>query len=125
MNNFEFLNKNFGTDYKGYYRCGWNYSPDILVWMVRFDKTVSMGWQNSIVDDETVDETFVEPLENQLDNHKAVLERYRLVVDKAQDYKILGLYRYDVLNSKERTHRVWKKIAESIKDFEVKNSTDL
>lgn len=117
MTNAEFLNKNFGTDYKGYMKCGWNYNSEILVWMVRFDKTTNAGWQNSIVDDETVDESFIDSLGNQLENHKEVCEKYRLVVDKSQNYKILGLYKYDTLNSSEKTHRVWKKVANSIKEF--------
>ncbi len=117
MKNYEFLNKNLGTDFKGYMRCSWNYNSNILVWMVRFDKTVKAGWQNSIIDNETVAEVFVEPLDNQLHNHKTVNEPYRLVVDKAQNYKILGLYKYDTLNSKEKTYRIWKKVANSIDEF--------
>lgn len=116
MTNAEFLNKNFGTNYKAWMKCTWAYD-DILVWMVRFDKTVSAGWQNIIVDENTVKEIYVKSIEKQLETHKSVDVKYRLIVDKAQNYKILGVYEYDTLNSNERTHRIWKKVANTITEF--------
>jgi len=124
MTNAEFLNENFGTNYKQWMKCGWYYDDkkEILVWMVNFNKTVSSGWQNSIVDENTITEVFVESLDNQLETHRTVLQPYRLAVDKSQGYKILGLYQYDALNSNERTFRVWKKIANSITEFYSKKN---
>jgi len=45
MTNAEFLNENFGTNYKQWMKCGWYYDDkkEILVWMVNFNKTVSSG----------------------------------------------------------------------------------
>lgn len=117
MTNAEFLNENFGTDYCGWMKCTWPYNEEILVWMVRFDKTISAGWQNTIIDENTVQEVYVDFMENQLETHREVNVKYRLIVDKSQNYKILGVYKYDVLNSKERTCRIWKKVANSITEF--------
>lgn len=117
MTNVEFLNENFGTDYKGWMKCAWPYNDEILVWMVRFDGSVSSGWYNKITSENTVEEFFVKDLSSQLVNHKNVNQKLRLAVDKSQNYKILGLYKYDTLNSNERTHRIWKKIANSITEY--------
>lgn len=117
MTNAEFLNENFGTDYKAWMKCSWKYNDKILVWMVNLDKSISAGWQNSIIDENTVHEIYVGALEHQIEGHRTVDEPYRLVVDKSQGYKILGVYKYDVLNSKERTCRIWKKVADSIAEF--------
>ena len=117
MTNVEFLNENFGTDYKGYRRCCWPYNDEILVWMVRFDGSESAGWCNKITSEKTVEEFFVKDLSCQLENHKEVQQKIRLAVDKSQNFKILGLYKYDTLNSNEKTHRIWHKIADSITEF--------
>lgn len=117
MKNYEFLNENFGTNYSGYMRCGWNYSKDILILMLRFDESVKNGWKNIIVDNETVYENYVGDLKEQLPSHYNVREDYRLLVDKANNYRILGLYKYDRLNSNERTKRIWRKVANSLGEF--------
>lgn len=121
MTNVEFLNENFGTDFKGYQRCTWRYDDNIIVWMVKLDKTILSGWQNSIIDENIVHEIYVGALEHQIEGHKTVDAPYRLIVDKAQDYKILGVYKYDILNSRERTCRIWKKVANSITEFYSQN----
>ena len=117
MTNAEFLNNNFGTNYKKWFKCSWKYNKDILVWMVNFNKTTNCGWQNVIVDSNTIYESFVCDLNEQLDSHKYVFENYRLAVDKSQNYKILGLYKYDFENSNLHTKRIWHKVAESINEF--------
>lgn len=119
MTNAEFLNLNFGTNYKQWMRCSWVYPQNhsILIWMVRFDKSVSEGWQNIIEDENTIIEKYIGDLGNQLENHKSVSESYRLSVDKSQNYKVLGLYKYDRENSDERIYRIWRKVADSIEDF--------
>ena len=116
MTNAEFLNHNFGTHYKAWMKCTWPYSADLKVWMIKFDENIRYGWKNTITNNMII-EDFVEPLENQIIPHRSFDENYRLVVDKAQDYKILGVYRYDRKNSILRTHRVWEKVSDSLKDF--------
>ena len=46
----EFLNKTFGTNYKGWMKSSWKYNLDKewSVWMVRFNKTDG-GWTNTFV----------------------------------------------------------------------------
>ena len=80
MTNAEFLNENFGTDYKAWMKCSWKYNDKILVWMVNLDKSISAGWQNSIIDENTVHEIYVGALEHQIEGHRTVDEPYRLVV---------------------------------------------
>ena len=117
MTNVEFLNENFGTGFKGYQKCKWRYDDNIIVWMVKLDKSILAGWQNSIIDENTVHEIYVGTLEDQIEGHKVVETPFRLIVDKAQGYKILGIYKYDILSSKERTCRIWKKVSDSITEF--------
>lgn len=118
MNNAEFLNNNFGTDYKDWMKCTWSYSSILKVWMVYLDGQKRYGWVNHISGDQVI-EFFVDPLEKQIPPHRYFAETYRLVVDKAQGYKILGVYQYDVKNSRLRTKRVWVKVANSLKEYEA------
>ena len=46
--NAEFLNKAFGTEYKGWQKSSWKYDDEWSVWMVRFGKTDG-GWNNTFV----------------------------------------------------------------------------
>lgn len=117
MTNAEFLNRNFGTHYKAWMKCRWYYTPDLAVWMVHFDDgNVRLGWVNSIVGN-TVIENFVDPLEKQISAHRDFEENYRLVVDKAQKDKILGVYQYDKEHSDKRRRRIWIKVANSLEEF--------
>ena len=117
MTNAQFLNENFGTNYNGWMRCSWKYDYKMLVWMVSIDGKVRKGWENVIRDENTVDEIYVWGLDEQPEIYKTVEEPYRLVVDKHQDYKVLGVYEYDALNSDEKSHRIWKKVANSLTEF--------
>lgn len=116
MTNAEFLNKNFGTNYKAYMKCTWPYQQNLKVWMIEFDGKIRYGWENVVLENK-ITETFVEPLENQISSHRDFSETYRLVVDKAQNYKILGVYKYDEANSIKRTYRIWNKVASTLEEF--------
>ena len=113
--NAEFLNQAFGTNYKAWMKCGWNYGEDTIVWMIPFDDKVRDGWKNTIVDENTVREDFVGHEWDKLPAHKH-LEKYRRIVVKKEEgrYIILGLYRYDFENSVERNKRIWIKISDEI-----------
>ena len=52
-NHADFLNKTFGTHYKGWFRCTWNYQNNPYVWMVRFNNSVD-GWTNTFITDRVV-----------------------------------------------------------------------
>ena len=115
--NAEFLNKTFGTDYKAWMKCSWDYDRDTIVWMVELDNKVRKGWRNTIVDANTVREEYVGLESDKLDSHVS-LEKYRRIVVKKERrlgrYVILGTYRYDFQNSSERNKRFWIKISDEI-----------
>ena len=46
--NAEFLNKAFGTNYKGWQKSSWKYDEEWTVWMVRFNKE-NGGWTNTFI----------------------------------------------------------------------------
>ena len=115
--NAEFLNEAFGTDYKAWMKCGWDYDPETIVWMVELDDKVRQGWVNTIVDENTVREDYVGNEAAKLVTHKKLKNYKRIVVKKERDYGryiILGLYRYDFENSIERTKRIWIKVSDEI-----------
>lgn len=116
MNNAEFLNNNFGTNYKAWMKCRWYYSSALAVWMVDFDGSVKKGWQNKILDGKIL-EHYVDDPNKQLEFHKDFSELYRVAVDKSQNYKILGVYKFDEKNSIKRTKRIWIKVADSLEAF--------
>ena len=118
MTNAEFLNRNFGTNYVKWMKCTWQhpYYHKLKVWMIEFDGNVRYGWKNTVLNNSIV-ERFVEPLSHQIPAHRSFSETYRLVVDKSRNYKILGVYKYDRINSDLRTKRIWIKVADSLNNF--------
>lgn len=119
MTNAEFLNENFGTNYKAWMKCLWSYSFDLKVWLLAFDGEIRYGWKNIILGDK-VFECYVGSDEVKLPTHKDFNENYRLVVDKAQNYKILGVYKYDKEKSDKNIQRIWIKVANSLDEFKLK-----
>ena len=47
-------------------------------------------------------------------------EDYRIIVDKKQDYKILGVYKLERTNPNVLKHRIWIKVADSLEEFSHK-----
>lgn len=120
MTNAEFLNKNFGQNYKQWMKSGWTYSyaKNILVWMVNLDGRKRDGWINILLNDETVLERFVGEESDRLSSHEHVnTSEKRLVVDKIQNHKIIGLFEYNKEKSRENYEHYWIKIADSIDDY--------
>ena len=114
--NAEFLNKTFGTNYKGWMKCGWDYKKDTVVWMVEFDGQVRQGWRNTIVDRNTVREDYVGKEADKLPSHRILWGKRRIVVKKEREfgrYIIYGTYRYDFENSQNNA-RIWLKISDDI-----------
>lgn len=116
MTNAEFLNNYFGTNYNRWMKCRWPYFKDLKVWMIYLDGNVRMRWKNTI-DGNKVFEEYVGLEEDKLPEHKSFEENYRLIVDKAQNFKILGVYKYDRLNSNMLKYRIWEKVANSLEEF--------
>lgn len=114
--NAEFLNKAFGTNYKAWMKCTWEYG-NTDVWMIELGGAVRYGWKNTIVDGETVREDYVGREEDKIDGHKYLTNRRRIIVKKEREcgrYIIMGLYAYDFENSVEKNKRIWKKISDEI-----------
>ena len=111
--NAEFLNQAFGTNYKGWMRCGWKYAPDVIVWMVWLDGEVREGWLNTIIEEQRiVQEDYVGKPEEQLYSHRRITEFHRIVVKRDKGcYTILGLYKCDKAT---RYKRVWRKVSDEI-----------
>ncbi|MBO5354550.1 MAG: hypothetical protein J6B09_00610 [Clostridia bacterium] len=117
--NFEFLNKAFGTDYKGWPKCTWKYDEKTVVWMIEITGNVSKyGWKNFILDDgNTVCEEYVLPGDKIIPTHDKLHHFRRIIVkrEKAYDrYIIMGLYEYDFKHSIEESKRVWRKVSDEI-----------
>ncbi len=112
----EFLNKIFGTSYKAWMRCVWNYSDDLIVWMVRFN-SVKNGWRNSFISDDRIME---ENLDNVTEWNGMPIEnmhRRRLVVEivdvgRVRKYVFRGVFVYDQDNSDPRNVRYHDKVSD-------------
>ena len=116
MTNAEFLNKNFRTNYKAYMKSRWTYSNQLKVWMIFLDGKVRRGWKNTI-NGCLVFEEFVSLDEVLLPEDYILEENYRLIVDKAQNYKILGVYKLERINRNVLKNRIWIKVANSLEEF--------
>lgn len=118
MTRAEFLNKNFSTHYTLWKKCTWEYSPSLKVWMVEFDGKIRLGWKNQI-DGNRVVENFVYPPERIIPPHRTFTETYRLVVNMTDNFAILGVYKFDKESSNLPTRRIWVKVADSLKEFDL------
>ena len=116
MTNAEFLNKNFRTNYKAWMKSRWNYSKQLKIWMIILDGKVRRGWKNTINKDIVLEE-FVGLDKELLTKDYVLEENYRLIVDKAQNYKVLGVYKLERVSSKMLKNRVWIKVANSLEEF--------
>jgi hypothetical protein len=96
-------------------KCGWQYNSDTIVWMVPFDDKIREGWENTILDENTVIEEYLGRLQDKLVSHQNVFGLYRIVVHKEKDcFTILGLYEYDKEKSNPTVRRIWRKVSDSI-----------
>ncbi len=113
----DFLNQAFGTNYKAWMSCVWQYNEDTIVWMVRFDKTNRSGWKNSFISDSRIKE---ENIYNKSEWNRAPVAKplffKRIVVEvvdncKPRKYIFRGIYRYDEQNSNPLTVRYHDKLS--------------
>ena len=113
----EFLNKNFGTNYKAWGRCCYNLSIVYEVWMIRFDGRNREGWKNSYNGDTIKDENIKNDrthwanmkLPKTLNHTKLVFE---IIESNERKYVFKGVYQYQQNESNPYKIRVYKKIAE-------------
>ena len=112
----EFLNRTFKTSYKSWMKCVWNYSDNLIVWMVRFNK-VKNGWRNSFINEGRIME---ENLDNVIEWNGSPVEnihRRRLVIEVddtgyLRKYIFRGVFVYDQANSNPRNVRYHNRISD-------------
>ncbi|MBR1676965.1 MAG: hypothetical protein IJ706_06640 [Clostridia bacterium] len=113
----EFLNKAFGTNYKGWMKCVWKYN-DAVVWMVRFNETDG-GWRNTFISDNRIKEENIgghtswdgKPLE-WLDKIRIVMEITGESI--ARKYTFRGIFKYNENDSDPKICRYYDKISDEI-----------
>lgn len=115
----EFLNKAFGTNYKAWMKCVWNYSDDLIVWMVRFNNKIN-GWRNSFISESRIKEENLDnvttwdglPVEYSIEIHKNRLVIEVIDLGNTRKYIYRGRFIYDSINSNPRTVRYHDKISD-------------
>lgn len=78
----EFLNKTFNTNYKGWYKSTFNYSDDIVVWIIRIDSKDRKGFKNYIEENNIIEES----TDNPTRSYKPIRMVFQ-VLDTSNDYK--------------------------------------
>lgn len=78
----EFLNKTFNTNYKGWYKSTFNYSDDIVVWIIRIDSKDRKGFKNYIEGNNIIEES----TDNPTRSYKPIRMVFQ-VLDTSNDYK--------------------------------------
>ncbi len=106
----EFLNKVFDTNYQKWYKCGWQYNRDTIVWMVRF-YGITFSWKNRFIDADTICEEYVgkgkiPPVGFNAKKRIAVSIEDRGV---ARRYEIKGLFELVQEESGEKFH-IYKRV---------------
>lgn len=112
----EFLNTVFETNYIQWMQAGWHYSPNVLVWMVRFYGDDG-NWKNRFLDPNTICERYIGT--TNLHNGHLIgdpAELYRIVVSISEQksnriYTIKGLYKYVKEQSSPHKH-IYIKVTE-------------
>ena len=112
----EFLNKAFGTNYKAYMKCVWNYDEDWIVWMVRFNID-GVSWKNTFISDSRIKEentnliqiSYIKPL-SRLYKKRIVFEIVDLGYTRKYIYR--GRFIYDEKNSDPYKVRYYDKYSD-------------
>lgn len=110
----EFLNKAFGTNYKAWMKCVWNYDDEWAVWMVRFNQKDG-GWTNTFISDSRIKEENVSHRETWDGKPVTFIHKKKLVVEIVdcgyiRKYIYRGRYIYDEKNSDPYTIRYYDKV---------------
>lgn len=117
--NADFLNKAFGTNYRGYQKSSWKYSDDWVVWMVEFNK-VKNGWTNTFVNNSRIKQDNLlrrEEFEGQPINMVTTKKRIVFEIDNSgylRKYIFRGMFVYDEINSNAITSQYLDKIADEL-----------
>lgn len=113
--NAEFLNQEYGTDYKAFMKSRWSYTDNTWVWMVRLDSKVRNGWRNRIISEDEIWEEYVDVgVPTYADESE---KKFRIVASivegaRGREYRVLGKYAFDFENSTNRRH-ILRKVSEA------------
>lgn len=113
--NAEFLNQEYGTDYKAFMKSRWSYTDNTWVWMVRLDSKVRNGWRNRIISEDEIWEEYVDVgVPTYADEFE---KKFRIVASivegaRGREYRVLGKYAFDFENSTNRRH-ILRKVSEA------------
>lgn len=113
----ELLNKLFHKNYKQYYRCTYDITNGLFIWMVCLDNSNNAGRCNKFEDDTTIIEQFDKPMTCSEERFYHGLKiKQRLVFEKIKTsngriYKFHGLYEL-VSKSKDEYTRTLKLIGD-------------
>lgn len=112
----EFLNKAFGTNYKGWMKCVWKYDEEWVVWMVRFNEKDG-GWRNTFVSDTCIKEENLYNLKTWDGKSVANPDKKKIVIQivnlgDTRKYIYRGRYIYDEKNSDPYTVHYYNKYSD-------------
>lgn len=113
----EFLNKVFGNNYKGWYKCCWNVDGSTIAWFVRFDQITRGGYRNTIDEEKGIlwQENVYGKKEwdgKPIDDSRRVRLVFE-VIDNGADrtYRFRGVYQYLLEESNPYGVEVFKRIS--------------
>lgn len=112
--NAEFLNQEYGTDYKAFMKSRWSYTDNTWVWMVHLDSKVRNGWRNRIISEDEIWEEYVDVgVPTYADEFEKEFRIVASIVEGARgrEYRVLGKYAFDFENSTNRRH-ILRKVSE-------------
>lgn len=114
---YHLLNKILGTNYKGFMSGIKHISDDCYIWMVAIDGINRSGWINTIVDEDTITEEYVDgkPYPGNINDgvrykKRFVFEKVKDAYDRTKYFIFHGLY--ELTNEGTYTCRVLRKIAD-------------
>ena len=112
----DFLNKAFGTHYKGWMKSVWMVNDDVIVWMVRFDNINRDGWRNRFLSDDLLcqENVFGRKLWNGIPIDDS--QQLRLVFAITEDglykkYTFKGVFQYVATDSNPQGKEYFRKIS--------------
>jgi hypothetical protein len=112
----DFLNKAFGTNYKAWMKCVWDYDSNWTVWMVRFNKTDG-GWTNTFIGNDRIQEENIGKNGTWGGKSLTHIHKKKIVIEimdlgYTRKYIFRGKFVYDEKNSDPYTIRYYDKVSD-------------
>ena len=112
----DFLNKVFGTHYKGWMKSVWTVTDDVIVWMVRFDRITRDGWRNHFLSDDLLcqENVYGKKLWNgvPIDDSQQLRLVFAIMGEgKSKTYTFKGVFRYETDKSNPQGKEYFRKMS--------------